>query len=85
MFRTISLRTAIVFNVPEDAQNAIVDFSRYLRENLDFLTSSNMIPFNKELEHVNKYVNLEKLRFGDKIPNNYISQGMLIHNLRNGT
>ena len=26
-----------------------------------------MIPFNKELEHVNKYVNLEKLRFGDKI------------------
>ncbi len=53
--------------MPEDAQNAIVDFSRYLRENLDFLTSSNMIPFNKELEHVNKYVNLEKLRFGDKI------------------
>ncbi len=53
--------------MPEDAQNAIVDFSRYLRENLDFLTSSNMIPFNKELEHVNKYVNLEKLRFGNKI------------------
>ena len=53
--------------MPEDAQNAIVNFSRYLRENLDFLTSSNMIPFNKELEHVNKYVNLEKLRFGAKI------------------
>ncbi len=53
--------------MPEEAQNAIVDFSRYLRENLDFLTSSSMIPFTKELEHVNKYVNLEKLRFQDKI------------------
>ncbi len=53
--------------MPENAQNAIVDFSKYLRENLDFLTSSNLIPFSKELEHVTKYVNLEKLRFGEKI------------------
>ena len=53
--------------MPETAQGAIVDFSKYLRENLDFLTSSNLIPFEKELEHVKKYVNLEKLRFGDKI------------------
>ena len=53
--------------MPEEAQNAIVDFSKYLRENLDFLTASNLIPFSKEIEHVTKYVNLEKLRFGDKI------------------
>ncbi|MBR6071954.1 MAG: histidine kinase [Acholeplasmatales bacterium] len=53
--------------MPENAQNAIVDFSKYLRENLDFLTASNLIPFSKELEHVRKYVNLEKLRFEDKI------------------
>ncbi len=53
--------------MPETAQDAIVDFSKYLRENLDFLTDSNLIPFEKELEHVRKYVNLEKLRFGDKI------------------
>ena len=53
--------------MPEQAQNAIVDFSKYLRENLDFLTASNLIPFSKEMEHVKKYVSLEKLRFGDKI------------------
>ena len=53
--------------MPENARNAIVDFSKYLRENLDFLTASNLIPFSKELEHVKKYVNLEKLRFEDKI------------------
>ncbi len=54
-------------DMPDDAREAIVDFSKYLRENLDFLTASNLIPFSKELEHVKKYVNLEKLRFGDKI------------------
>lgn len=54
-------------DMPEKAQNAIVDFSKYLRENLDFLTDSNLISFGKELEHVKKYVNLEKLRFQDKI------------------
>ena len=53
--------------MPEEAQNAIVDFSKYLRENLDFLTDDNLIPFSKEMEHVKKYVNLEKLRFQDKI------------------
>ena len=54
-------------DMPEEAQKAIVDFAKYLRENLDFLTASNLIPFNKELEHVSKYVSLEKLRFQDKI------------------
>ena len=57
--------------MPKKAQDAIVDFSKYLRENLDFLTSSNLIPFSKELEHVNKYVNLEKLRFEEKINVNF--------------
>ena len=54
-------------DMPEQAQNAIVDFSKYLRENLDFLNDTNLIPFSKELEHVKKYVNLEKLRFQEKI------------------
>lgn len=53
--------------MPEEAQNAIVDFSKFLRENLDFQNTSNLIPFNKELDHVTKYANLEKLRFRDKI------------------
>ena len=53
--------------MPEKAQDAIIDFSKYLRENLDFLTDDNLISFNKELEPVKKYVNLEKLRFQDRI------------------
>lgn len=53
--------------VPEKAQNAIIDFSKYLRENLDTITGPDMVLFDNELEHVNKYVSLEKLRFGEKV------------------
>ena len=53
--------------VPEKAQTAIIDFSKYLRENLDTITGPDMVSFEKELEHVNKYVSLEKLRFGKKV------------------
>ena len=59
---------AEIEGVPEKAQAAIVDFSKYLRENLDAMTSSDLISLGKELEHVKKYVSLEILRFGeDKI------------------
>ena len=53
--------------VPEKAQNAIIDFSKYLRENLDTLTGPDVVSFEKELEHLNKYISLEKLRFGEKV------------------
>ncbi|MBO7527804.1 MAG: histidine kinase [Clostridia bacterium] len=53
--------------VPEKAQNAIIDFSKFLRENIDTLTSPDVVLFNKELEHVKKYVSLEQLRFGEKV------------------
>ena len=53
--------------VPEEAQNAIEEFSKYLRENLDTMTSSDLVTFEKELDHIKKYLDLEALRFGDKI------------------
>ena len=53
--------------VPQKAQNAIIDFSKFLRENIDTLTSADVVSFNKELEHVKKYVSLEQLRFGGKV------------------
>ena len=43
-----------------------MDFSVYLRENMDSI-SSRPVRFYKELSHINTYLRLEKLRFGDKI------------------
>ena len=58
---------AEIEGVPEKAQEAIVVFSDYLRENLDAMSSAELVAFNKELEHIKKYVDLEKLRFGEKV------------------
>ncbi|MGN0614245.1 MAG: sensor histidine kinase [Porcipelethomonas sp.] len=51
----------------EKARDALVDFSLYLRENMDSIKSSEPIRFERELSHIKTYIKLEKLRFGDKI------------------
>lgn len=72
------IRTHFVFNVlnaisglcksdPELADMELVHFSRYLRNNIDIMQEDHPIPFEKELEHMHNYVDLEQLRFGDKI------------------
>ncbi|MBO6137308.1 MAG: histidine kinase [Lachnospiraceae bacterium] len=50
-----------------EAQNAIEDFSAYLRENMDSIKNMEPIPFNKELMHVKQYLELEKLRYEDDL------------------
>lgn len=52
---------------PKSAENAIVRFSSYLRANMDSLTQKEPIPFNKEMEHVDNYISIERLRFGDRL------------------
>lgn len=52
---------------PRQAQTATVHFSRYLRGNVDSLTSRQSIPFKTELEHVKHYLWLESLGFGEKL------------------
>jgi len=52
---------------PEAAREALGDFAFFLRSNMDSLTSTDLIPFSKELEHVQNYLSLEQLRFGEKL------------------
>lgn len=52
---------------PKQAKEAVTEFANYLRGNLDSLTLNTTISFEKEMEHVENYISLEKKRFGDKI------------------
>lgn len=52
---------------PQKAAMATHQFARYVRSNMNAMSSSHQIPFNSELEHVRNYVWLEKMRFGDDI------------------
>ncbi|MBQ7548974.1 MAG: histidine kinase [Clostridia bacterium] len=50
---------------PETAQEATVTFADYLRGNMDSLKQTAPVPFEVELEHLKKYLYIEKLRFAD--------------------
>ncbi len=57
---------------PQAGKQAISDFAHYLRTNLDvFEHNQTLIPFDKELEHVKHYINLEHMRFEDELKVNY--------------
>ncbi len=49
------------------AKDAIIDFSHYLRGNLTSLKSKKLISFNEELDHIEAYLRLEQLRFGEML------------------
>lgn len=52
---------------PETAQEATITFAKYLRGNMDSLKQTKPVPFEVELEHLKKYLYIEKLRFGKKL------------------
>ena len=52
---------------PPETIKAIDDFSKYLRINLSIADDVTTIPFEKEIEHIRTYIDIEKLRFGDEL------------------
>ena len=53
------------------AQQAITDFSDYLRGNMEALKYKSTVPIGDELKHVRSYLALEKLRFDDELEIRY--------------
>lgn len=66
LFKSLSSIQQIEGNPPETKQ-AIAGFGKYMRENFDTLAHREPIPFDREMEHVETYVELEKLRFKEKL------------------
>ena len=52
--------------VPE-AKAALYKFTTYLQGNMDGLSQTDPIPFTTELEHTKAFLELEQLRFGEKL------------------
>ena len=61
-----SISTLITIN-PEEAQTALDNFTEYLRANLNALSDTHLIPFSDELRHIETYLALEKIRFGNRL------------------
>ncbi len=56
---------------PKRAQKATIDFSNYLRGNLDSVNYTQPIPFSQELKHIKTYLSLELMRFDDILSVDY--------------
>lgn len=52
---------------PQKAYDGLAYFSHYLRGNLDSLSETRLILFEKELNHVQNYLYLEKMRFEERL------------------
>ena len=57
----------VVLEDPEYAYKLIGDFSIHLRSCIRAMANDDLIPFSQELENIRAYVNIEKMRFGDKL------------------
>ena len=51
----------------EKAQQVILDFSSYLRQNFAAIVKEETIPFTEELEHTRAYLAVEKARYEDTL------------------
>ena len=63
LFNTLTAIRALCSTDPSAASRTIGLFSAYLRQNLESLDKSELIPLDKELEHTRIYTEIEMIRF----------------------
>jgi LytS/YehU family sensor histidine kinase len=66
LYNSISAIGELCLQEPRKAREALHDFAAYLRGNMDSITGHKMIPFLKELSHVETYLKLEEMRFENR-------------------
>lgn len=57
----------VVLEDPAYASELIGDFTTHLRSCVRAMASDDPLPFEQELDNIRAYVNIEKMRFGDKL------------------
>ena len=63
LYNTISTIQVLCTQRPDEAADITGKFGKYLRQNLESLGQTGMIPFRKELEHTRLYTDIEMVRF----------------------
>ena len=63
LFNALNTIRALYAKDPPLADKTLEDFSAYLRQNLESLSQTELVPVAKELEHTRLYAEIEALRF----------------------
>lgn len=67
LFNSLTAISELCKENPELAKQSIDDFAKYLRTNMDSLGNDKIVDFPVELQHTKTYLNLEKLRYEEKL------------------
>ena len=67
IYNSLSSISTLIDLDPKKAQEALDNFTEYLRRNLSSLTETKLIPFENELRHIKTYIALEQIRFNDRV------------------
>ena len=67
VYNTLSSISTLIPLDPEKAQKALDEFTDYLRMNFSTLTETKLVSFEDELRHIKTYVDLEKMRFNNRV------------------
>jgi sensor histidine kinase YesM len=67
IFNALTAILALIRTDPKKAESVVKSFSKYLRTNMVSIESKAPIPFEQELKHVKTYIELEQIRFQNRI------------------
>lgn len=67
LYNTLTSIASLCDIDPLEAKRVTINFSNYLRGNINSLSSTELIPFEQELNHINCYLEIEKVRFKDRV------------------
>ena len=67
MYNSLTSITYLCDKDASQAKKALIDFSKFLRKNLEAMTHKSLVSIKDEIEHTKVYLSLEKIRFGDDL------------------
>ncbi|GBU23574.1 hypothetical protein R83H12_00190 [Fibrobacteria bacterium R8-3-H12] len=67
LYNALAVISRLCDKDPAEAKKATINFSNYLRSNMNLLEHPEPIPFENELNHTIGFLNLEKAMYGDAL------------------
>lgn len=67
LYNTLNAISTLCLTDPSTAEEAVSTLSSYLRGNIQALETQTPVPFEQELSHIQNYVCIEKMRFGNRL------------------
>jgi two-component sensor histidine kinase len=66
LFNTLNAISSLIHECPKAADDMIGSLSQFLRRTLE-IAAKNEVPLNQELEFIERYLDIEQTRFGDRL------------------